>query len=205
MAEEPNYRGYAFTALRISWERQLHWDIFAAANRYGYYPTLYEWIKERLRTFDSLWLAVDEPSIDEAQAIMRDLIIDQGKAITDGTKGHFEFLKPEGEPQYVQAKYDTTLNQPIVLNDASDTITIGDRLPYIEPGYKEVEDNDLMRYRMRLIAQRLTPLDLKNLTAYIDGEYDSIEAIFNNVNKATMFRRRIRRACKSLDGSVVFG
>lgn len=202
--DDKNYRGYAFKAFYISYTRQLQWNQFAAANKYGYYPQQHEWIGEGMRAFDIMWTTATH-SIDSAREVVLEIIIHMQKAVLADMKGHMQYPKDDDGKQEVVPKYDTVLDAIAISNDEGSG-TVGEQIPMTEYGFTSIEDADLMRQRMDLIEQRLRPDDLKVLLSYVDGTHDSLTAACGGGDTATaMLQRRIRRAMRPLKGSVKFG
>ena len=199
-----NPRGYAYTALKNAWNRQLSWKAFAAANKYGYYPTLGDYIDQGLDMFDRMY-AVANKDIDAATAIIGDIIAEMGRSIKSDFKGHLTYREDSEGKEVCMPSHDIILDQPVMLH-SDEASTIGADLPQEEQGYNAIEDADLMRTRMRIIGERINDEDMSILSSYVSGEVDTISAAFDgDYVQAMLFRRRMRAQLGSLQGSLVFG
>ena len=207
-----NPRGYAYIAFTNAHRRMLGWQQYAAAAKHGYYPSKFDYIEQGLKLFDPMYATATHNS-DETLGFQNDMntvkeLVDtiikvMGQSITDEYRGHFHYPQGDGGRQYVTTRYDVILDSPTTGPNGEPT-TIGAALPAVEAGYAEFEDADLMRMRLRIIAQRMSQEDMAILTSYIDGEYDSLAAACGD-KSAPAFIKRMRNACASLKGSVVFG
>jgi len=202
MTEPDNARGYAFVAFQNAHTRQLRWSKYAAAAKHGYYPSMDDYIEEGLMLFDRMY-ATATPDIETMQDIVDTIVRSMAQSIDEEFRGHFQYITQGRETEYITTRYDVTLDEPILVGDG-EVSTKGGQLAYIEPGYGEADDADLMRMRMSIIAQRLSEEDMAILTAYIDGEYDSIAAACGD-GSGQAYIKRMRNACASLEGSLVFG
>ena len=194
-----NPRGYAYIAFTNAHRRMLGWQQYAAAAKHGYYPSKFDYIEQGLKLFDSMYATATQNTVKD----LTDTIIKlMGQSITEEYRGHFHYPQGNDGRQYVTTKYDVILDSPTTSPDGEPT-TVGAVLPAIEAGYAEFEDADLMRMRLRIIAQRISQEDMAILTSYIDGEYDSLAAACGD-RSTPAFIKRMRNACASLKGSVVF-
>ena len=199
-----NPRGYAYVAFTNAHRRMLGWQQYAAAAKHGYYPSKFDYIEQGLKLFDPMYAtATHNNDMNTVKELVDTIIKLMGQSITDEYRGHFHYPQGDGGRQYVTTRYDVILDSPTTGPDGEPT-TIGAVLPAIEAGYAEFEDADLMKMRMRIIAQRMSREDMAILTSYIDGEYDSLAAACGD-KSAPAFIKRMRNACASLKGSVVFG
>ena len=197
-----NPRGYAYVAFTNAHRRMLGWQQYAAAAKHGYYPSKFDYIEQGLKLFDPMYATATQ-DMNTVRDLTDTIIKLMGQSITDEYRGHFHYPQGDGGRQYVTTRYDVILDLPTTGSDGEPT-TVGAVLPAIEAGYAEFEDADLMRMRLRIIAQRLSREDMAILTSYIDGEYDSLAAACGD-RSAPAFIKRMRNACASLEGSVVFG
>ena len=199
-----NPRGYAFRSLSNAWYRQLGWRAYAAAQKYGYYPSLNEYIEQGLDMFDPMYTVATQ-DMDTANAIISKIIVEMGRSIKATMYGHItEHQDDKGFPAY-QPRHDIRLDEP-VHTYGEEVSTKGLNVPEIEQGYDDVDDADLMRMRMRIISKRINAEDLAVLQSLVIGEHDTISSAFNsNYVKAMLFRRRMSAQLGSLEGSLVFG
>jgi len=186
-----NIRGYAFVSFTNAYNRSMGWRQFAAADKDGLMPSKYEYIEDGLRMFDQYDVA--NATLDEAKAIIDTIIKMMGASITELLKGkHYH-------PKYgaIVTKYDTKLDVVVDSSDGVD-ITIGDTVPLTEAGYSEVDDADEMRYRMRMLADRLRPADMATLASYVDGTYDTLTEACGGNTQYKLFTRRMKVATRGM-------
>jgi len=167
----------------------MSWRQYAAANRDGVMPSLYEYLENALDLFDRGQYAND----DEAKAMVDVIIKTQGASITELLKGkHYH-------PKYgdIMPKYDTTLDV-VVGNEDGVEITVGSRIAMTEQGYGEVEDSEEMRVRLRMVASRLRPDDMVTLLSYVNGEYDTLTEACGGKQAYKTFTRRMKVATRGL-------
>ncbi len=198
-----NPRGYAYKALTNAWNRQLGWRAFAAAQKYGYYPRLGEYIDQGLGMFDPMYATAKQQDIRTASSIISNIIAEMGRSIKSEMYGHVtQHLDENGYDMY-SPRYDVTLSAPIGEHGA--TILEG-QVGEEEQGYTDIEDADLMRMRMRIISQRINDEDFATLQSFVQGDADTLYALFNGDNtKRLLFLRRMKAQLGSLDGALVFG
>lgn len=199
MTEPHNPRGYAYTAFATTYTRQLSYNVMAAALRYGYYPTLPEYITQGLRLFDRMWATATHDD-DTLRVTVDSIVKDMGQSIRADVIGHFKYTGGHGQPQWISTKHDVTLDAPI--SDENDD-TIASLLGDHEDGYDKVLDDDLMMQRLRLVAERMSPEDMAILEAYIDGA-SFVEACRAKGVHPDTFTKRMRWQCKSLIDAEVF-
>jgi hypothetical protein len=180
----------------------LGWDRFAAAAKHGYYPSLFDYVEQGLGLFDRMYATATHDD-NSAKDITDSIIKLMSQSIAEEYRGHFHYLQDDDGKQYVTTRYDTILDSPTTDGDGEPT-TVGAILPVEETGYTEFEDADLMRMRLRIIAQRMSKEDMVILVSYLDGEHDTLAAACGDMSPPA-FIKRMRRACASLKGSVVFG
>lgn len=191
-----NARGYAYTALKQTWTRQLGWSQYAAAQKYGYYPTLSEYTQRGLASFDALLDASYD--MDEVQELVNYVIRDLSQSIATEWKGHFWYPTNSEGKQETTIKHDVILDQPLPQSED----TLGSQLGEEEKGYDEFIDADLMVHRLRAIRECISSDDMDTLLVYLEGA-NFVEATGSNA-EAGRFAKRIRYACRDLKEEVMF-
>ena len=187
---------YAFGALRGAYRRHMGWNQFAAANRHGYMPDEYEYIANGMHLFiDSTTATTD---VTEAKAIIDVIIVEAGRSIMEQVKGHFVYPTNDEGEQYVSIGHDVILDQPNGYTPEGEELTLGGVLPYDEPGYAEFEDAEEMKYRLRVLAERLRPDDMVTLMSYVDGEYDTLTEACGGKAQYNLFTRRMKVAPRGM-------
>lgn len=191
-----NPRGYAYTALQATWKRQLGWSQFAAAQKYGYYPTLSAYTKLGLRLFDAMYVtASDDEAVSE---LINDVIREMSQSIATEWKGHFWYPTNSEGNQVTAIKHDVVLDQPLAESED----TIGSLLGEEEKGYQEFIDSDMMDIRLMAIRERIGNDDMDRLIAYLEGS-TFVEAAGGNA-EAGRFIKRVRYACRDMKGMEIF-
>jgi hypothetical protein len=204
MTDIDNARGYAFVAFKNAHSRQLHWSKYAAALKHGYYPSLYEYTEDGLNMFDRMY-ATATHDLETVQDLTYDIIKAMAQSIDEEHRGHFKYVTKDRDSEHITTAHDVILDQPVGMEQGHEEFsTIGSVMPVIERGYAEFEDADLMKMRLRLIASRMTDADMKVLLAYVNGETDTLGGAVTD-SSIQSFIKRMRTACKPLQGSVVFG
>jgi hypothetical protein len=186
-------QAYAFGAMRGSYRRYLGWQAYAAANRYGYMPSEYEWIEQGMLMFNRHTVA----TIAEAKAVADNIVIEMGKSVLSQVKGHFTYPTKDGE-QYVTIGHDVVLDEVQGYDDEGAELTHASAIQSTEIGYDEVDDADEMRYRLRIIAERLRPDDMVTLLSYVDGEYDTLTEACGSKAAYNLFTRRMKVATRGM-------
>ena len=199
MTEPYNPRGYAYPAFAAAYSRPLSFNIMAAAQRYGYYPTNTEYINQGLQLFDRMWATATHDD-DTLRVVVTSIVKDMGQSIRANVIGHFRYTGGKGMPQWISTKHDVTLDAPI-SDENEDTVAslLGD----YEDGYDKVLDDDLMLDRLRLVAKRMSPQDMEILEAYIDGA-TFVEACAEKGVNVQSFTKRMRWQCESLKDTEIF-
>jgi len=203
MTTQDNLRGYAFAALRNAHAKQLAWQWGAAAAKEGYYPNFYEYSEEALTMWDKMMTTAPQ-DITTAKATI-DIIIDEmGKSIRETYRGNMHYPTDDEGKQYMTAHHDVVLDQPLGYGDDGEELTLGSSFTEPTDSYAAVDDADVMRTRLRLIASHIRESDMELLVQYVSGEHNSINAMFENPVDAALFRKRVRRACAKLEGLELF-
>lgn len=201
MKEPKNARGYAYTALAATWQRQLSWSAFAAANKHGYYPTLSDYTSVGLATFDRMYATATHDD-DTLRGIMQTIIADMANSMAAEWKGHFGYPLNDEGVQIVTTKHDVVLDAPSpTFNDVYGA-SIADLLPDEEEGYAKADDDDLMAQRLSALRDRLSDEDMTVLIAYIEGA-TMVEAA-GGAYAAQKLTKRVRYACRGLQGMEMF-
>jgi len=190
-----NPRGYAFQALTKAYDRSMRWSTFAALAKDGLMPSKYEYIEDGLRMFDSYDIA--SATIIEAKAIIDTIIKEMGRSLTEQLKGKHSYPTDSEGVQYIVTRYDSTLDL-VIGNDQGEDITLGTSVPELDKGYAAVEDADEMRYRMRMLADRLRPADMATLASYVSGEYETLTEACGGRTQYQLFTRRMKVATRGM-------
>jgi len=183
-----NPRGYAFVAFARSYEVTLGYAWAATMKLLADFPTKSEWIRDCLYVYDSLVL---DPENRATKNMVQYIIKNQRASVNSEFKGGYTTI---GASQYLTYK---AIGSPIPSD--SDYFT---GIGCIEPGYKEIEDNDDLAHKLRLIRPRLNEQEYEALLRYVVDGYDSFRDATNSMGlgkkEYDSIRHRIPYACKGL-------
>ena len=195
MKESSEVHAYAFGALRGAYKRQQGWQAHAAASRHGYMPDEYTYIEDGMVLFNQYDVA--SATITAAKAIIDEIIKHMNASVMEQVKGHFTYPTNDEGARYVTIGHDVILDEP--TNTIGDEVlTRGSVMPSIEHGYAEVENADEMKYRLRIIAERLRPADMATLLSYVDGEYNTLTEACGSKAAYNLFTRRMKVATRGM-------
>ena len=189
-----NPRGYAYQALANAYDRSMGWQQYAALARDGLMPSKYEYIEEGLDMFDRS----HAPDMTEAKAMIDTIIKEMGRSLVEQLKGKHSYPTDSEGTQYIITRYDTTLDMVVSTTEDSETVTLSDTLGEVELGFMQVEDADEMRYRLRVLADRLRPADMDIIASYVEGNHGSLTEACGGKVEYQLFTRRMARATKGM-------
>jgi len=194
---QDNPRGYAYQALTKSYDRIMGWQQYAALDKDGSMPSKYEYVGDGLNLFDRQYPSYDQ-DITTAKVLIDTIIKEMGRSIVELMKGKMAYPSDSEGTQYIVPKYDTTLDIPISTTAYEEEITLGTTLPSVEEGYAAVDDADEMRYRMRVLADRLRPADMATLMSFVNGDYETLTEACGGSAAYWGFTKRMRTATKGM-------
>ena len=189
-----NLRGYAYVSFKNAYNRSMGWSQYAAADKDGLMPTLYEYLEDGLNMFDRSQYDNDI----EAKAIIETIIKEMGRSIVELLKGKHSYPQGTDGKARVVTRYDTTLDIAVGYSPEGEEITLGNQVGEVDLGFMQVEDADEMRYRLRVLADRLLPSDMAIVMSYANGEHDTLTAACGGRVGYKSFTKRMKVATRGM-------
>lgn len=189
---EENPRGYAYRFLQGSYNQLLQWGWFAAARAHDELYTENQYVYHGLDFFDAMATDIDIEDNEQVRNLCITIASELSKEMRATVRGYIRHTKIDGIERHVAA-YAANLDEPIGMIDGSE-VTLLDSIAWDDTGYDEVEDNLTLNARLRAISPLLREEDLRYITQYVSGDYDSLrQAVLGNGRSTTYYRSMKKR------------